>query len=133
MFAVGKILLADPDTDRLPFRYEAQAKIQVFENAFDALTVDVANGGVAEIYLSGNLVLSLATPDTTECVTLSIDVIQSDSGVAVVTWDGSIKWVAEGIAPVISTGPNVEDNYIFRWTPNRGWRGYVAGMNMAVP
>lgn len=104
--------------------------INAQQSVSGAYTIALSNGAVAELTVTGDATLTLATPGGTQAVTITVCILQDATGGHVVTLP-VVKW-AQAVAPTLDTTAGSEQDLIFLWTPALGWRGYVGGTNMAV-
>jgi hypothetical protein len=68
-----------------------------------AATLDLANGNVQKLTLTGNCTLTLTSPAAGAMRAMTLLVFQDGVGSRTITWPGSVKWGIAG-APVLSTG-----------------------------
>jgi|GEM_PF-1410617 len=87
------------------------------ETYFDALnsgtakTLDLANGNVQKLTLTGNCTITLTSPATGAYRSLMIYVFQDGTGSRTITWPGSVKWGTAG-APTLSTAAGKMDKIL---------------------
>ena len=95
--------------------------------ASGAVTVDLANGNVQMLTLSGAVTVSFAGATNGFACALGLYVRQDSSGGHVTAWPSAVKWPG-GIAPTLSTAPNAIDLLVFE-TLDGGvvWFGSLAG------
>ncbi len=68
-----------------------------------ALTVNVANGPVQDITLTGNCTFTLTSPASGDAWNLTLILRQDGTGSRTVTWPGSVVWLGTGIPPTLQT------------------------------
>jgi hypothetical protein len=87
------------------------------ETYFDALnsgtakTLDLANGNVQKLTLTGNCTITLTSPVTGAYRSMLIYVFQDGTGSRTITWPGSVHWGTAG-APTLSTGAGKMDKIL---------------------
>jgi hypothetical protein len=87
------------------------------ETYFDALnsgtakTLDLANGNVQKLTLTGNCTITLTGPTTGAYRSMLLYVFQDGTGSRTITWPGSVKWGTAG-APTLSTGAGKMDKIL---------------------
>jgi hypothetical protein len=97
----------------------------VIANTSTAYTIDLANGSVQFLTLTGNCTYTFPTVATGKSFTLLQ--FQDATGSRTVTWPASVKWPA-GTAPTITATASKMDKFVF--TANGSyWYGSVAGQN----
>ncbi len=101
-------------------------------NSGTALTVNLADGNVQEITLTGNVTLSIsgaAASGTDSSVTLFL--IQDATGSRTVTWPTTTKWTG-GVAPTLSIAAGAIDVVVLTtFDGGTTWFGFLAGQGMA--
>jgi len=80
-------------------------------NSGTALTVNLANGNVQKITLTGNCTLTLTSPATGAYRSMLLYLFQDGTGSRTVTWPASVKWGTAG-APVLSTAATKMDKIL---------------------
>ena len=94
-----------------------------------AYTVDLANGSVQYLTLTGNCTYTFPTPAAGKSFTLVQK--QDGTGSRTVTWPASVKWPA-GTAPTITATASKADKFVFTAIDSSSWLGSVAGQNYTV-
>lgn len=90
-------------------------------------TISLVNGNVQRLMLSTNTTLELTGATSGVACSLSLYVLQDDTGGRSITWPTSVKWPS-AIAPVLSTGANKIDLVIMEtWDGGTTWYGTLAG------
>ena len=98
----------------------------VSANTSTAYTVDLANGSVQYLTLTGNCTYTFPTPAAGKSFTLVQK--QDGTGSRTVTWPASVKWPA-GTAPTITATASKADKFVFTAIDSSNWLGSVAGQN----
>ena len=94
-----------------------------------AYTIDLANGSVQYLTLTGNCTYTFPTPAAGKSFTLVQK--QDGTGSRTVTWPASVKWPA-GTAPTITATASKADKFVFTAIDSSSWLGSVAGQNYTV-
>lgn len=94
-----------------------------------AYTIDLANGSVQYLTLTGNCTYTFPTPAAGKSFTLVQK--QDATGSRTVTWPASVKWPA-GTAPTITATASKADKFVFTAIDSSSWLGSVAGQNYTV-
>lgn len=101
----------------------------VSANTSTAYTIDLANGSVQYLTLTGNATYTFPTPVAGKSFTLVQK--QDGTGSRTVTWPASVKWPA-GTAPTITATASKADKFVFTAIDSSSWLGSVAGQNYTV-
>jgi len=101
----------------------------VTANTTTAYTVNLANGSVQFLTLTGNCTYTFPTPAAGKSFTLVQK--QDATGSRTVTWPASVKWPA-GTAPTITATASKADKFVFTAIDSSSWLGSVAGQNYTV-
>ena len=101
----------------------------VSANTSTAYTIDLANGSVQYLTLTGNCTYTFPTPVAGKSFTLVQK--QDATGSRTVTWPASVKWPA-GTAPTITATASKADKFVFTAIDSSSWLGSVAGQNYTV-
>jgi hypothetical protein len=80
-------------------------------NSGTAKTLDLVNGNVQKLTLTGNCTITLTGPTTGAFRSLLLLVFQDNVGTRTITWPGSVKWGTAG-APTLSTGVTKMDKIL---------------------
>ena len=94
-----------------------------------AYTINLANGSVQYLTLTGNCTYTFPTPVAGKSFTLVQK--QDATGSRTVTWPASVKWPA-GTAPTITATASKADKFVFTAIDSSSWLGSVAGQNYTV-
>lgn len=100
----------------------------VTANTSTAYTIDLANGSVQILTLTGNCTFTFPTATAGKSFTLLLR--QDGTGGRTVTWPAAVKWPG-GTAPTITSTASRQDKYIFT-ADGSSWFGSNAGQNYTV-
>lgn len=100
----------------------------VTANTGTAYTIDLANGSVQILTLTGNVTFTF--PTATAGSGLTILLKQDATGSRTVTWPASVKWPSN-IAPTITATASKADKYVFV-ADGTYWVGSNAGQNYTL-
>lgn len=92
-------------------------------NSGTAKTLDLANGSVQKLTLTGNCVITLTAPAAGAFRQLLLYLVQDGSGLRLATWPGAVGWGAVGV-PTLSIGANKTD--VVRLTTINGGTNWLA-------
>lgn len=99
-------------------------------NSGTAITLNLANGNVQKLTLTGNCTITLTAPASGAFRSLLLYVFQDGTGSRTITWPGSVKWGTAG-APVLSTAATKMDKILLdtvdggvTWYGSAGPGGY---------
>jgi len=98
-------------------------------NSSTALTIDLANGTVQIITLTGNCVYTFPTPVAGKSFTLIH--LQDATGSRTVTWPSTVDWPS-ATAPTLTATVLRADKFVFTAISGTSWLGSVAGQNYTV-
>lgn len=101
----------------------------VTANTSTAYTIDLANGSVQILTLTGNCTFTFPTPVAGKSFIMILK--QDGTGSRTVTWPASVKWPS-GTAPTITSTASKADKYIFTAIDSSSWLGSDAGKNYTV-
>lgn len=101
----------------------------VAANTSTAYTVDLANGTLVILTLTGDVTYTFPTPVAGKSFTLVQK--QDATGSRTVTWPASVKWPS-GTAPTITSTASKADKFVFTAIDGTSWLGSVAGQNYTV-
>jgi len=93
-------------------------------NSGTAITLNLANGNVQKLTLTGNCTITLTSPASGAMRSLTLLVFQDGVGSHTITWPGSVKWGNAG-APVLTTTASKMD-MISLFTVDGGTNWYGA-------
>lgn len=100
----------------------------VTANTGTAYTIDLANGSVQILTLTGNVTFTFPTATAGKSFILLLK--QDGTGSRTVTWPAAVKWPG-GTAPTITSTASKLDKYIFT-ADGTNWYGSNAGQNYTV-
>lgn len=80
-------------------------------NSGTATTLDLANGNVQKLTLTGNCTITLTSPASGAYRSLLLYVFQDATGSRTITWPASVKWGTAG-APTLSTAATKMDKIL---------------------
>ena len=98
-------------------------------NSSTAITLDLANGTVQIITLTGNCVYTFPTPVAGKSFTLVH--LQDATGSRTVTWPSTVDWPS-ATAPTLTATALKADKFVFTAISGTSWLGSVAGQNYTV-
>jgi hypothetical protein len=98
-------------------------------NSSTAITLDLANGTVQIITLTGNCVYTFPTPVAGKSFTLIH--LQDATGSRTVTWPSTVDWPS-ATAPTLTSTASKADKFVFTAISGTSWLGSVAGQNYTV-
>lgn len=100
----------------------------VTANTSTAYTIDLANGSVQILTLTGNCTFTFPTATAGRSFVLILK--QDGTGSRTATWPAAVKWPA-GTAPTITSTASKSDKYIFT-SDGTNWIGSNAGQNYTL-
>ena len=80
-------------------------------NSGTSATLNLANGNVQKLTLTGNCTITLTSPASGAFRSLLLYVFQDGTGSRTITWPASVKWGTAG-APTLSTGASKMDKIL---------------------
>ncbi|HET9412216.1 MAG TPA: hypothetical protein VFO38_05215 [Candidatus Saccharimonadales bacterium] len=80
-------------------------------NSGTAITLNLANGNVQKLTLTGNCTITLTSPASGAYRSLLLYIFQDGTGSRTITWPGSVKWGTAG-APTLSTAATKMDKIL---------------------
>lgn len=98
-------------------------------NSSTAITLDLANGTVQIITLTGNCTYTFPTPVAGKSFTLIH--LQDATGSRTVTWPATVDWPS-ATAPTLTATALKADKFVFTAISGTSWLGSVAGQNYTV-
>jgi len=101
----------------------------VTANTSTAYTIDLANGSVQILTLTGNCTYTFPTPVAGKSFILVQK--QDATGSRTVTWPASVDWPS-ATAPTITATALKADKFVFTAIDGSNWLGSVAGQNYTV-
>lgn len=97
----------------------------VAANSSTAYTINLANGTVQFITMTGNCTFTFPTPTAGKSFSLFLK--QDGTGSRTATWPGTVLW-PYGISPTLTTTINKTDRFVFT-ADGTNWFGSVAGQS----
>jgi hypothetical protein len=97
-------------------------------NTSTAYTIDLANGSVQILTLTGNCTFTFPTATAGQSFILLLK--QDGTGGRTVTWPAAVKWPG-GTAPTITSTASKMDKFVFT-AADSNWYGSVAGQSYTV-
>lgn len=101
----------------------------VTANTGTAYTIDLANGSVQYLTLTGNCTYTFPTPVAGKSFILIQK--QDGTGSRTVTWPASVDWPG-ATAPILTSTASKADKFVFTAIDGSNWLGSVAGQNYTV-
>jgi hypothetical protein len=101
----------------------------VTANTGTAYTIDLANGSVQYLTLTGNVTYTFPTPVAGRSFILIQR--QDATGGRTVTWPASVDWPG-AVAPTLTSTAQRVDKFVFTAIDGSNWLGSVAGLNYTV-
>ncbi len=101
----------------------------VSANTSTAYTIDLANGTLQILTLTGNCTYTFPTPVAGKSFTLVQK--QDGTGGRTVTWPASVQWPG-GTAPTLTSTASKADKFIFTAIDGSSWLGSNGGQNYTV-
>ena len=101
----------------------------VTANTSTAYTIDLANGTVQVLTLTGNCTYTFPTPVAGKSFILVQK--QDATGSRTVTWPASVDWPS-ATAPTLTATASKADKFVFTAIDGSNWLGSVAGQNYTV-
>lgn len=98
-------------------------------NTGTAITINLANGSVQILTLTGNVVYTFPTPVAGQSFILIHK--QDATGSRTATWPGSVDWPG-GTAPTLTATALKADKFVFTAIDGSNWLGSVAGQAYTV-
>jgi len=124
----GSVVLSSSPTLTLP-TITNYVETPFSANSSTAITLDLANGTVQIITLTGNCVYTFPTPVAGKSFTLVH--LQDATGSRTVTWPATVDWPG-AIAPTLTATALRGDKFVFTAISGTSWLGSVAGQNYTV-
>lgn len=119
---VERVLISNAGTVTLRNDYQETA---VTANTGTAYTINIANGTVQILTLTGNCTFTFPTATSGKSFILLLK--QDGTGSRTVTWPAAVKWPS-GTAPTITSTASKTDKYVFT-ADGTNWFGSNAGQN----
>lgn len=101
------------------------------QNATGNFAIDLANGNVFNLTLTGNVTLSVTGATSGKACSFTLYLKQDGTGSRTVTWPTGRRW-AGGTAPTLSTAANAVDIVVFESLDGgTTWFGSLVGTNFS--
>jgi hypothetical protein len=115
----GAVVIAEADVTSLTADLAARTTVangggETYSDAGNsgtAITINLANGNVQKVTLTGNCTFTLTAPATGAYRSMLLYLFQDGTGSRTVTWPASVKWGTAG-APVLSTAASKMDKIL---------------------
>lgn len=107
------------------------AETRTSANSSTSYTINMENGNVFEITLTGNCTFTFSNPPATgKGGSFTLILKQDGTGGRTVTWPAAVDW-AGGSAPVVTSAANAVDILVFLTTDaGTRWYGFLSGGDM---
>lgn len=92
-------------------------------NSSTAITLDLANGNVQKLTLTGNCTVTLTSPASGAMRALTLLVFQDATGSRTVTWPASVKWGNAGAPTLTVTASKMDMISLFTVDGGTNWYG----------
>lgn len=126
--SVNRVDLDDKTLQKPELKDYGETRVSASSGA--AYTIDLEQGNVFEITLSGDPTFTFSNPPASGVSgSFTLIVAQGVSGGRIITWPSSVEW-EDAVVPVISTLSTVVNIFTFT-TTNGGtvWYGFLAAAN----
>lgn len=117
-----------PSTGKVALANRGGAETVSTANATGATTLNLVNGNVFNMTLTGNTIFTFSGAVASRACSFALYLTQDATGNRTVTWPASVKW--SGGAPTLTATANATDVLVFE-TINGGttWFGSLVGLN----
>lgn len=106
------------------------AETTVTANTGTAYTINVTNGNVFNLTVTGNVTFTFSGATNGKACSFSLYLKQDATGSRTVTWPAAVKW--SGGAPTLTSTANAVDILVFETLDGGGsWYGSLVGTNFA--
>jgi len=92
-------------------------------NSGTAITLNLANGNVQKLTLTGNCTITLTSPASGAMRALTLLVFQDGTGSRTITWPGSVKWGNAGVPILTTTASKMDMVSLFTVDGGTNWYG----------
>lgn len=107
--------------------YGGQETVSTNSTATGAVTLNLTNGNVFSLTLTGNVTLTFSGATSGKACSFAVYAKQDSTGSRTVTWPSGVKW-AGGSAPTMSTSANALDIVVFESLDGgTNWYGSIVG------
>lgn len=121
----GGMVLATSPTVASPTINSGYTEATVTANTGTAYTIDLANGSLQILTLTGNCTFTFPTPTAGRSFMLLLR--QDATGGRTVTWPGMVRWPS-AVNPVITSAASKTDKFVFT-ADGTNWLGSTGGLN----
>jgi hypothetical protein len=92
-------------------------------NSGTAITLNLANGNVQKLTLTGNCTVTLTSPSSGTMRSLTLLVFQDATGSRTITWPASVKWGVAGAPTLTVTASKMDMISLFTVDGGTNWYG----------
>ncbi len=92
-------------------------------NSGTAITLNLANGNVQKLTLTGNCTITLTSPASGTMRALTLLVFQDATGSRTITWPGTVKWGNDGAPTLTTTASKMDMISLFTVDGGTNWYG----------
>jgi hypothetical protein len=92
-------------------------------NSSTAIALNLANGNVQKLTLTGNCTITLTSPASGTMRSLTLLVFQDATGTRTITWPGSVKWGNAGAPTLTVTASKMDMISLFTVDGGTNWYG----------
>jgi hypothetical protein len=92
-------------------------------NSSTAITLNLANGNVQKLTLTGNCTITLTSPASGAMRSLTLLVFQDATGSRTITWPGTVKWGNAGTPTLTTTASKMDMISLFTVDGGTNWYG----------
>jgi hypothetical protein len=92
-------------------------------NSSTAITLNLANGNVQKLTLTGNCTITLTSPASGAMRSLTLLVFQDATGSRTITWPGTVKWGNAGAPTLTTTASKMDMISLFTVDGGTNWYG----------
>jgi hypothetical protein len=92
-------------------------------NSSTAITLNLANGNVQKLTLTGNCTITLTSPASGAMRSLTLLVFQDATGSRTITWPGTVKWGNAGAPTLTTTAAKMDMISLFTVDGGTNWYG----------
>jgi hypothetical protein len=92
-------------------------------NSGTAITLNLANGNVQKLTLTGNCTVTLTSPASGAMRSLTLLVFQDATGSRTITWPGTVKWGNAGAPTLTTTASKMDMISLFTVDGGTNWYG----------
>lgn len=92
-------------------------------NSGTAITLNLANGNVQKLTLTGNCTITLTSPSSGAMRSLTLLVFQDATGTRTITWPGTVKWGNAGAPTLTTTASKMDMISLFTVDGGTNWYG----------